>query len=202
MQMSNVRLLTSTEETQLVKILDFCVDTLPLEVGDEFMDYVTEALRQNKTKQLLTHENEKWVAKHSYRHGAESVIGTAREFLVFNVAMLMGLDAEFIHDEKEQVARGRDLRITVPTRSYTISVKPRTGKNEHEARLGQEFFKPTYDPDGIALVDFNTMKVNFYDYPHLKLFHMDNRHSHIVGDDPFTDRFWCPSPNHFMEFKF
>ena len=200
--MSDARLLTPTEETQLVKILDFCIDVLPTEVGDDFMVYVTEAIRQNHTKELLIHENEPWCDTHSYRHGAESVMGTAREFLVYRAAVSMGLSAEFEHNEKEQVVRGRDMRINIPTRSYSVSVKPKGGKDEHEVRLAQEFFKPSYDPDIIAIVDFFTMAVKFYDYPHLRIFHNDNRIAHKVGDDPYADRYWYPSPTNFMEVKF
>ena len=188
------KLLTSTEEVQVVRILESCLLVPEFEhnMGKDAIWYTEESIRQNRTKELLSHQDEDWVTGYSFRHGATTVMGTMREFMVAAYAYSQGYDVAVIHDEYEQVTRGRDLILSTDTRRYTVSVKPRTGKTIHETRLGSEFFTRTYDPDWIALGDFYNVSVSGFLYSELKVFFDGNRTSHRTHPNDLCDRYWYP----------
>jgi hypothetical protein len=189
------------EENQLVAVHDYCVNFLPKELANQFTYYVTEALRQNATHELLTHEYEDWKNTYSYRYGAESVMGTAREFLAAVCLAALELDVLFIHNEHEQVDLGRDLLISSQTRRYSMSVKSKAMDKYGGVRLGREFFMPLYDIDVLALVDFNTMDVEFYVYSQMRLLFWDCRCKEKGQNGP-NDIYWYAPPSTFEKHVF
>ena len=133
------RLLTN-EELRLIRSItsksreEFCLHDKAQ--SDLYDSYFIEAFRQNASKELITHQNEKWVDTiMNFRDGATTVIGTLCEYIAHLAYLRRGHRVTPLYGKEFQMT---DRDFLIDDRCYA-SIKKYTG--DDYMRLGDDYFE-------------------------------------------------------------
>lgn len=131
----------------------------------EYNTYLDEAIRQNQTKELITHQDDRWVNSiMNFREGADTVMGTLGEYIAHLCLLMNGADVTPHYDENSQMSE-KDLFFTYDGEDANWgSVKLNAVRENGKIRLGYDYFREiSLDVDRLLFVDVYACTTRSFD---------------------------------------